>query len=105
MQKIDYPKADNIQRSLSGIFSIESGDLYDIVLLGDIKLGFMSCDKLGNYYFTPETSVENPFPARSSYQSAMTDVFTLIANDLDLAIEFTIRVNRKQDSFYGLESK
>ena len=105
MQKIDYPKAENQERSLSGIFSIETGDLYDIIFLGDLQLGFISCDDLGNFYFTPETSVREPFLARSSYQSAMTDVFTMIANDLDLAIEFTIRVNRKKDTYYGLESK
>jgi hypothetical protein len=105
MQQITYPKVETPERSLSGIFSIETGDLYDIVHLGEIKLGFISCDKLGNFYFTPTVAMENPFPSRSSYTSAMFDVFTLIANDLDLAIEFTIKVNHKKDTHYGLESK
>lgn len=105
MQQITYPKTQDTQRSLSGIFSIETGDLYDIIALGEIPLGFISCDQLGNFFFTPHSSPNKPFDSRSSYTSAMFDVFTLIANDLDLAIEFTIRVNRKKDVFYGLESK
>jgi hypothetical protein len=39
--------------------------------------------------------VENPFPARDSYAELWQDILTLIANDLDLAIELTIKVNHK----------
>jgi len=99
MQKVDYPALVSPERSMVGIFTIENtAHDYDTIFLGDasgIALGYVTQDFSDLFVFTPATEVENPFPARGSYAELWQDILTLIANDLDLAIELTIKVNQK----------
>lgn len=108
MKSITYPTQTNPERSLTGIFTIETTQNIDHVYLGKdqkVLLGFIDSKDNNLFAFVPEKQIEQPFPNRTSYSACLLDAFTCIANDLDLAIEFTILVNRKRDSFYGLESK
>jgi len=96
-----YPPVSDTTRTLKDVFSISAGDLYDTIYLGDIRLGWVATiveRNLDYWIFTPETNQENPFPARDSYGEVWQDILTLIANDMDLAVEFAIRVNNKVNS-------
>lgn len=94
--QISYPQVTNEQRTLLGIFTIENTDRdYDTIYLGDIEIGYATQDSDGKFVFIPTTEVENPFPQRESYAELWQDIVTLIANDLDLAIEFTIKAQHK----------
>lgn len=105
MQAIKYPGIDNPERSLSGIFTIKTDTHFDTVLLGEIVIGFIGLAEHNMFEFTPESAMDNPYPQRSTYTSILFDVFTHIANDLDLAIELAVMVNRKKNTPYSLESK
>lgn len=95
--KIDYPRVERLNRSLSGIVTIEATNkTYDTIKLGDIVVGFIGDSHDNEHFkFTPHNEVSAPYPLRNSYQEAMADMFTEIANDMDLAVEFTILVSRK----------
>lgn len=99
MQGITYAPQTTKNRSLAEILTIESATGYDTIYLGSIesgiKLGYITSDKTSAIHFVPEVEMETPFLARTSYTACLFDVFTMIANDLDLAIEFTILVNHK----------
>jgi hypothetical protein len=94
---ITYPGITTEDRALTDIITIDSNTDYDTIYLGSIEnilLGFIN--QTGNYFeFVPQTQIDNPFPKRSSYQGCLADIFTLIANDVDLAIEFTVLTYRK----------
>lgn len=99
MNSITYPEIADKSRALTGILSIESHPDYDTIYLGSIEkgvlLGFIGYTNKMQFEFVPETAIENGFPPRSGYLTCLADVFTYIANDLDLAIEFTIAVQNK----------
>lgn len=99
MNNLKYPEISDKSRALTGILSIESHPDYDTIYLGSIEkgvlLGFIGYTGRMQFEFVPETSIENGFPPRSGYLTCLADVFTYISNDLDLAIEFTIAVQKK----------
>lgn len=107
--EVTYAPQTDKNRSLTDILTIESGTNYDTIYLGsiesNIQLGFVTMNQNGTMEFVPATSMDNPYPVRSSYTSCLFDAFTMIANDLDLAIEFTIAVNRKASALTGQEAK
>ena len=95
---ITYPGITTEDRALTEIITIDSNSDYDTIYLGSIEnnllLGFIN--QTGSYFeFVPQHQIEKPFPKRSSYTSCLADIFTLIANDVDLAIEFTVLTYRK----------
>jgi hypothetical protein len=93
-----YPPITDPTRTLNKVFSIQAGELYDTIFLGKIRLGWVAVTEDSNqkhWIFTPEASQENPFPNRDSYAEVWQDILTLISNDIDLAIELTIKVQNK----------
>lgn len=93
--EISYPALTDSSRNLIGIFTIENAHLdYDIIHLGEIEIGYVTQGEKG-WCFTPIAEVDSPFPLRDSYAEVWQDIITLIANDIDLAIEFTIRAQHK----------
>lgn len=99
MLDIKYPEIDNKNRTLEGIFTIETNPQYDTILLGDeetgIELGFVTSHKDGTFYFCSVYEVEHPYPRRSSYAEVWQDILTLIVNEFDLMVEMAILANRK----------
>lgn len=99
---ITYPGITTEERALTGIITIDSNRDYDTIHLGsneNILLGFINQND-GYFEFVPESQIENPYPKRSAYQGCFGDIMTHIANDLELAIEFTVLVYHKQNKEY-----
>lgn len=92
---ISYPAVIDETRTLLGVFSIEywSEDL-DEIRLGKHQIGFVQAED-NVFTFYPHTDINNPYPDRESYEAVWQDIITHIANNLDLAIEFTIKVQQK----------
>lgn len=94
---VTYPGIDTEKRALTDILAIDMGDTHDSIYLGqdrEILLGFIGLED--KYFeFAPQTTIEEPFPKRSSYQACLADVFTYIVNDLDLCIELAVLTHRK----------
>lgn len=84
-------------RSLVGIFKITRLSSSDEVRLGEFLIGTIDTKVVSptitEYSFKPVNQTV-PYPRRNSYTECWFDILTMIANDQDLAIEFTIRVNR-----------
>lgn len=91
--QITYPQATDNAPNMVGIFTIEaSHESYDTIKLGDIEIGSVSISGADFWFTTIDNTI---YPTRGSYEAVWQDILTVIANDLDLAIEFTIRVNHK----------
>ena len=92
---ISYPAITDEKRTLLGVFSIEywAEDL-DEIRLGKHQIGYVQAEE-DVYSFYPHTDINKPYPARQSYEAVWQDIITHIANDLELAIEFTIKVQQK----------
>ena len=99
--KIDYPAVTDETRTLIGVMSIEYIDPdLDQINLGDITIGFVqSQTKEASeevvYEFYPANDIGKPYPAKNTYGEVWQDILIHIANDLDYAVEFTVRVSRK----------
>ena len=92
---IEYPAVIDESRTLVGVFSLEYYDPdLDKICLGKLEIGFVQ-ENGDKFEFYPIDQIEKPYPARQSYAEVWQDILTHIANDLDLAIEFTIAVQNK----------
>jgi hypothetical protein len=99
--EIEYPAVTDETRTLIDVISIEYIDeSLDQINLGDITLGFVQEDSAGSsgdhvYEFYPANEVNKPYPAKKTYGEVWQDILIHIANDLDYAVEFTVRVSNK----------
>ena len=92
---IEYPAVIDESRTLVGVFSLEYYDSdLDKICLGKLEIGFVQ-EEENCFEFYPIDQIDNPYPARQSYAEVWQDILTHIANDIDLAIEFTIAVHNK----------
>lgn len=97
-------------KNLVGIFTIIQQHNYDEIRLGDkivgdlcMEMKWVDNEESPEYTFYQFDSTE-PFPTRKSYEECWLDILTTIANNQTLAIEFTIRVNRKVKKDIRFES-
>jgi len=92
-------------RNLVGVFSIRRNEWADDIRLGSMLIGDIQTIttwqtrgkeqvEVIEYCFTPANEIE-PFPLRTTYEACWFDILTLVANNQDLAIEFTVRVHNK----------
>ena len=92
---IEYPAVIDESRTLVGVFSLEYYDSdLDKICLGKLEIGFVQ-EEENCFEFYPIDQIDNPYPARQSYAEVWQDILTHIANDIELAIEFTIAVHNK----------
>lgn len=91
--------------NLCGIFRIHRAPNCDDVYLGDKLVGSIyelpdytdSKAFTHNYEFMP-FNLDHVFTARRSYEEVWLDVLTELANDPDLAVEFTIQTTKYRSS-------
>lgn len=92
---VDYPAITDDNRTMIGVFSIEYfDDSLDQIMVGSKSIGFIQ-EEDGVFNLYPDSDINNPYPNRKSYEAVWQDVITHIANNLELAIEFTIKVQQK----------